>query len=58
MRCELRGYQCVVSQSKGIQCHTALVEKKYNGNYYSIYSIVFCIEICTSLFELFSIKNP
>lgn len=58
MRCELRGYQCVVSQSKGIRCHTALVEKKYNSNYYSIYSIVFYIEICTSLFELLGIKNP
>lgn len=33
-------------------------KKNIKGNYYSIYSIIFHIEICTSLFELFSIKKP
>lgn len=51
--------QCVVSQSKGIQYHSAPMEKKkYEGNCYSIYSIVFHTEICTSSFELFGIKIP
>lgn len=33
-------------------------EEKCKGNYYSIYSITFHIEICVSVFEFFSIKPP
>lgn len=48
--------QHVVSQSEGIRYRSAPVEETCKGNYYCIYSIIFHIEICTSLFELFSIK--
>lgn len=48
--------QHIVSQSKGSRYHSAPVEEKYKGNYYSIYSRIFHIEICASLFELFDIK--
>lgn len=34
------------------------IEEKCKGNYYSIYSIIFHIEICISVFEFFSINPP
>lgn len=55
---ELHRPQTVCCESEQRQYCSAPTEGKYKGNYYSIYSIIFHIETCTSLFELFGIEIP